>query len=229
MKRRHPIRHLGGLAVAFAFAALTFSSTVDAAGTVASDVIEDAIGILEFKGDQAQYTKAGKPRVKALESILGADISAAERDAAWKLYKTPKVEAVPVDTSQLEGHIADLTGHLETARARADRAEASIANIKWEAETRIAQATADAAASKRLYDNLIAGAERDRDAAKSELVEAGRVLAEAEARERGAGPPASRDCRAAISGHVINGDRTWAGNLKLPDAGLESIKRACLG
>jgi len=34
--------------------------------------------------DEEVWTKAGKPDVKALELLLGLDISAAERDAAWE-------------------------------------------------------------------------------------------------------------------------------------------------
>lgn len=46
--------------------------------------ITDAIGALE-PGNPDHWTKAGKPRVKALEERLGHDISAADRDLAWRL------------------------------------------------------------------------------------------------------------------------------------------------
>ena len=35
------------------------------------------------KGQAALWTKAGKPEVKAIEKMVGFDITAAERDAAW--------------------------------------------------------------------------------------------------------------------------------------------------
>lgn len=45
--------------------------------------ITDAIRALEPVNPE-HWTKAGKPRVKALEERLGHDISAADRDAAWQ-------------------------------------------------------------------------------------------------------------------------------------------------
>ena len=47
--------------------------------------IMDAIRSLE-PGNPTHWTKAGKPRVKALEERLGYDISAADRDAAWQYF-----------------------------------------------------------------------------------------------------------------------------------------------
>ena len=44
--------------------------------------IQDAIGRLD-PADSTKWTKGGKPDVKALEKLLGFDITAAERDSAW--------------------------------------------------------------------------------------------------------------------------------------------------
>ncbi len=46
--------------------------------------ITDAIGALE-PGNPDHWTKAGKLRVKALEERLDHDISAADRDLAWRM------------------------------------------------------------------------------------------------------------------------------------------------
>ena len=45
-------------------------------------VIRDLIDSDPEKADETLWTKSGKPDVKALEALLGFDISAAERDAA---------------------------------------------------------------------------------------------------------------------------------------------------
>lgn len=59
-------------------------------------LIGSAIAILDFNRDAGQWTKAGKPRVDAIESVLRADISAADRDSAWNAYRNP---APPVDVA----------------------------------------------------------------------------------------------------------------------------------
>ena len=45
-----------------------------------------AIGELDPDNPE-HFTKGGKPEVKALEAILGFDITAAERDAAWAAFQ----------------------------------------------------------------------------------------------------------------------------------------------
>jgi len=45
--------------------------------------IRDLLEADPERADESTWTKSGKPDVKALESLLGFDISAAERDAAW--------------------------------------------------------------------------------------------------------------------------------------------------
>ncbi len=47
------------------------------------DAITDAINTLVGLADPADFGKDGTPKVRAVEKILGYDISAAERDAAW--------------------------------------------------------------------------------------------------------------------------------------------------
>lgn len=61
----------------------------DAGADEADDKIQricDAIAILD-PDDPDQFTNAGLPQVDALEEVMGEDITAAERDAAWAQYK----------------------------------------------------------------------------------------------------------------------------------------------
>jgi hypothetical protein len=37
------------------------------------------------EGDEKNFTSMGDPKVKPIERVLGYDITAAERDAAWAL------------------------------------------------------------------------------------------------------------------------------------------------
>lgn len=48
-----------------------------------NDAIVDAIGDLSPES----FGKDGKPNVKAIESMLGHDITAADRDKAWGVYQ----------------------------------------------------------------------------------------------------------------------------------------------
>ena len=75
----------------------------------------------------------------------------------------------------------------------------------------------------------MAAAESDRDAAARLRREARSVLADAEARERGAGPPANRDCRKALRDWVIDADVGWfSGDVSVGEKGRAELTRACL-
>lgn len=58
------------------------------AETPASQAVDVAAAGIAIRaltpGNPEHWTKAGKPRVRALEAQLGFDISAADRDAAWQ-------------------------------------------------------------------------------------------------------------------------------------------------
>lgn len=229
------MRRFIGIATVAALAAVavSFAEAAPKRSGVTPDLIQDAIAILEFNRDSAQWTKSGKPRVDAIESVLQADISAEDRDKAWNIYRTPVVQAVPVpvDTSQLEADLSAATQDrdaaladvletrrlLEAARSRADRAEGTVE----EAERRAASAEAH-------YAGLLDGAMADRRAAAELKSVAQSVLAEAEARERGSGPKSSRDCRTAITSRILDADTTWAGNLKVEKEDLKAVRSACL-
>lgn len=217
-------------AIAACALALATIQPVQAAGTVPTDVIESAIDVLQHQGDPAALTKAGKPRVKALEAILGEDISAAERDAAWKLYKTPKVEAIAVDTSQLEERISklqkevsDYRGHANDLREELRTARGATATA--EADARAAWGAAKAAEEKHKAFNDVAEANWKASAKKLEDVK--RLHDEAEAREAGTGNPANRPCTAAIVA-VLNSETTAFGNLKASAGDLGRLEAHCL-
>jgi len=58
----------------------------DDAGEADEDPIEAAIRQLD-PDNPMHWTQAGKPQVYALEEILGYQISAAQRDAAWEVVQ----------------------------------------------------------------------------------------------------------------------------------------------
>jgi len=215
---------------------------------VTPELIGGAIAILQFNRDDAQWTKAGKPRVDAIEGVLQADISAADRDAAWKAYKTP---AVAYNSGQESAINAQRLTQLEADLAAATHARAEAMTViarltrdrdEWQsraaaAEDQIDLAVAAAGQTKQHYENALADLEADRhvaatarQAAEADAAatrrEADAVLAEALARERGAGPPANRDCRRVLA-KVLGADWTWAGNLKAERNDVAAAHAAC--
>ena len=54
-----------------------------------SEAIEDVINAIELldEDDESNWLGDGKPRVEALETLVGRDISATERDIAWKMVQ----------------------------------------------------------------------------------------------------------------------------------------------
>lgn len=54
-------------------------------GPLSADDIADAIAALD-SDNPALWTRAGKPRVEAIERVLDASITLSERDAAWASY-----------------------------------------------------------------------------------------------------------------------------------------------
>ncbi len=58
------------------------------ARTVIDDV-RDAIGLLD-RNDKNAWTKERKPRVEAIEAVLGTPVTDDQRDAAWALINEAK-------------------------------------------------------------------------------------------------------------------------------------------
>ena len=56
------------------------------AGPSREEQIRDAIAELD-PGNTAHFTEAGLPRVEAIESLVGFDITAGERDVVWGLIQ----------------------------------------------------------------------------------------------------------------------------------------------
>ncbi len=48
--------------------------------------LEDIVDVIHDLDPETDYGKSGKPNVDALEILLDANISAADRDAAWEVF-----------------------------------------------------------------------------------------------------------------------------------------------
>jgi len=53
----------------------------------AATPIVDAIGLLVEEGNPKNFGRDGTPKVRAVETLLGYDISAADRDVAWDIFQ----------------------------------------------------------------------------------------------------------------------------------------------
>lgn len=205
---------------------------------VTSELIQSAIAVLEFNRVEAQWTKSGKPRVDAIERVLKADISAADRDAAWKAHKAPKPTA---GLAVLQNRIAALEARehellreaqkqrIDASMAKRERNEALAANTRVQDEARraVEKARVDAAAVKHRYRALMADAERDRKAAAADRREAALTIEDAKKRERGAGPAVNRACRKPLE-KVLRARWTWAGNLDTSRDDVAAARAVCL-
>ena len=49
--------------------------------------IDDVIEAIEILNSETDFAKNGKPKVEAIEAVLGQNISAETRDKAWELYQ----------------------------------------------------------------------------------------------------------------------------------------------
>lgn len=201
---------------------------------VTSELIRGAIGILEFNRVETQWTKSGKPRVDAIEGVLKADISAADRDAAWKAHKAPKPTA---GLAVLQNRIATLETRenellreaqkqrIEASRAKRERNEALAANTR--VQRKVAEARAEAQKVKDRYAALTRATKADRAAAAADRREAVLTLQEARNRERGAGPAVNRACRKPLE-KVLRAGWTWAGNLDTSRDDVAAARAVCL-
>ena len=198
---------------------------------VTPGLVEGVIALLSFNYEDSDWTKSGKPRVDAVERVLKADISAADRDAAWKAFNTP-----PVGVSvEKDATIRKLTTERNNAGLRASQADkeigrltAALLQVRSSSKARIRAAESVASSAKRQFQRLLDDIESNVTEARRMKMYAAQLVREAEARERGAGPKASRDCRDALNRYVVNGDRTWVGNLELSGVGMNAIKQGCL-
>ena len=55
--------------------------------TPQTDPVLDAITLLVEEGNTKDFGRDGTPKVRSVEKILGYDISAADRDAAWDIFQ----------------------------------------------------------------------------------------------------------------------------------------------
>lgn len=61
------------------------ASSAGSDGEVTREEIIQAIGRLD-PGNKDLWTSGGKPQVSAIEAVLGKQISAGDRDAAWDVF-----------------------------------------------------------------------------------------------------------------------------------------------
>ena len=81
--------------------------------------------------------------------------------------------------------------------------------IQREAQKNVAEARAERDRVKNRYQVLITEAEKDRNLAAVERLEAKAAMAEAIRREKGAGPSSSRTCRHTLTDLVIEAETSW--------------------
>jgi hypothetical protein len=56
-------------------------------GSKPAPTIEDIVEAVSGLDPTKDYGKNGKPNVEAIEALLGADITAAQRDQAWDIFR----------------------------------------------------------------------------------------------------------------------------------------------
>lgn len=54
--------------------------------------VEDIVEAIAGLDPAKDYGKNGKPNVEAIEALLGADVTAAQRDQAWEIFQKEKDE-----------------------------------------------------------------------------------------------------------------------------------------
>jgi DNA-binding ferritin-like protein len=71
-----------------ASASTSAKTTTTSTGDKPSPMIEDIVEAISGLDPTKDYGKNGKPNVEAIEALLGANISAAQRDQAWEIFQT---------------------------------------------------------------------------------------------------------------------------------------------
>ena len=70
-----------------AFASAPAKTTTTPAGGKTAPTIEDIVEAISGLDPAKDYGKNGKPNVEAIEALLGADITAQQRDQAWEIFR----------------------------------------------------------------------------------------------------------------------------------------------
>lgn len=198
-------------AVALSFNAYSHSGGVDAQGCH----MDKAVG-----AKHCHYALPDSSKIKVSPEARDLiDQGAAELAKRGQLIQDLERDvAALVDRDEANRRdIGTLQDEVKQERARANAAVG-----------RIEEADRRAAVAEAHYAGLVDAAAVDRRTAAELKSEAQSVLAQAEARERGAGPKSSRDCRTAITSHILDAETTWAGNLKVEKEDLRAVRGACL-
>ncbi len=73
---------------------VTVEDKVVLVGAARTKAIDDAINQLVEENDNKNFSASGVPHVKSIEAIIGFDISAKDRDKAWKANRAAATAAV---------------------------------------------------------------------------------------------------------------------------------------
>lgn len=171
------------------------------------------------------HTKKAPAEQRELCEIVAkgknADALAGKLEAAERTIKHLQ-DAANVTANELD---------VKLSIAKKERDEALAANtaLQRKAKRDVDRAWSAALEERARYRGLMTSTQKDRDAAERMRTEAKKVLQQAEARERGAGPSAGRDCRAVLQRLVIDADTGWlSDSVKVDKEGRRTIDATCL-
>lgn len=201
------------LAIGFAIGLLAgvYAPGALADGPSLKERLVHAIGVID--GNPADFTKSGKPRVKSLERVLGLDISAADRDQAWKTYKNPAPAACPiVEASTCPSVDPELQAKLDAslaALAAEQLKSRDLATSLREARSATEEQTARAKKAEGKIAESMRIARRAEQASETAVSRAAKREAAAEAKTRAllSGRPVCQIERGELQGKV---DEWWA-------------------
>jgi hypothetical protein len=71
----------------FAVAGQEKAAPASTSSKTAAPTIEDIVEAIAGLDPTKDYGKNGKPNVEAIEALLGVDITAAQRDQAWDIFR----------------------------------------------------------------------------------------------------------------------------------------------
>ena len=118
----------------------------------------------------------------------------------------------------------------EAAEAERNRARADFESVEIRYDALLITGEQDRYRARAVLDNALTVLSDAEIQAEEILDEALVVMHQAEERERGAGPPASRDCRRALRFFVFDKDTGWFNDIvKVDESERDLLKRACHG
>ena len=209
--------------------------------------------------DQCHKSKADGNRHKHFAGTTEIEFICEKDDITGAtLYTSPEpdTEELKAMVAELRASLEQTLEREAHAKAlnnrEIDNLEREIANVKSSARDAIAKAVAEGEALTRQYeqrviairqDERVAATARQEAEAEAEAImaqtnhlaeqilgTANTLLAEAKAREAGAGPPANRACTNALKRLVLDADTAWlSSKVKVDEKDRAELRLACLG